>query len=415
MADANRIVGRVRAVARGGEAIVETHEGVVFVAGGLPNERVEVARTGARRGAARGRIVDIIERSPARRRAECPRVDACGGCPLMIAEPELQREVKRQFLREACRGLPGSERVRVGWVPSSRQIAYRRRARLAWKKERFGYRARRSNHVLDVEGCAILDTRLARAWAATREHLGGTLVGEGEIDLAGYGDVAVVGLRAVQPQSAAAFGACNRLSKVPGIEGVQLSVGGGAPARWGSVALQLESEDGHLTACGPESFIQANAAVNDRLVREVVRLAEAHGRRVLELHAGIGNFTLPLARTAERVVAVERDASAARTCRENLAAHGLEARVVEGDADAPPHGQYDVLVLDPPRKGAKTLFEGSGSWQRVRRIVYVSCDTATLRRDLRRACAVGFALDYAVAFDMFPQTAHVESVVRLVR
>ena len=86
-----------------------------------------------------------------------------------------------------------------------------------------------------------------------------------------------------------------------------------------------------------------------------------------------------------------------------------------GDANDPPTGRYDVLVLDPPRQGAKALFEREQVWPTAKRIVYVSCDTATLGRDLRSACAHGYRIDAAVGLDMFPQTAHLESVVRLVR
>lgn len=415
MGGGNRIVGRVRAVGRGGDAIVESDAGVIIAPGGLPGERVSVSRTGAQRGVSRGRVVDVLEPSASRREPECPWEAACGGCPLMIADLALQQQIKQAFLSEALRGLPGADFVRVGWVASPSDTAYRRRARLAWQRKRFGYRARGSKQVVDVPSCLVLDARLARAWDATRAQLGDVLAGDGEIDLAASGESAVVGLRAGQAQTPSAFEACARLSTMSGVAGVELAVDGAAPARWGTVEVCLGSASTRLTATGPESFFQANGGINDLLVAEVTELAAADDARVLELHAGIGNFTLPLARVASRVVAVEQDANAVRSCRENLAAHGLDARVVEADANAPPKGQYDVVVLDPPRQGARALFEGQGPWRRAKRIVYVSCDTATLRRDLEHACGAGFRVDRATAFDMFPHTAHVESVVRLVR
>ncbi|MFW2390427.1 MAG: class I SAM-dependent RNA methyltransferase, partial [Polyangiales bacterium] len=163
------------------------------------------------------------------------------------------------------------------------------------------------------------------------------------------------------------------------------------------------------------AFTQANDAVNARLVDAVVRLAEPEGLRVLELHCGIGNFTAGLAAKASVLVAVEQDPRAVEACQRNLQRLGLRARVAVGDANQPPKGQYDVVVLDPPRQGAKALFESSQLLPGPKRIVYVSCDTATLARDLRFATAKGYRVDRLIAFDMFPQTAHLESLVRLVR
>jgi 23S rRNA (uracil1939-C5)-methyltransferase len=98
-----------------------------------------------------------------------------------------------------------------------------------------------------------------------------------------------------------------------------------------------------------------------------------------------------------------------------LKRRGLQARIAVGDANQPPKGRYDVVVLDPPRQGAKALFERSGVLPGPKRVVYVSCDTATLARDLRLATANGYRVDRLIGFDMFPQTAHLESLVRLVR
>ena len=114
-------------------------------------------------------------------------------------------------------------------------------------------------------------------------------------------------------------------------------------------------------------------------------------------------------------MAVEQDPGAVEACRRNLDDRGLDARVTVGDANAPPKGRYDVVVLDPPREGARALFEKSSVFPGPKRVVYVSCDTSTLKRDLRIAGDAGYRIDTAIGFDMFPQTAHLESLVRLVR
>ncbi|MEM7433509.1 MAG: methyltransferase [Myxococcota bacterium] len=415
MAKGGRIEGRVRAIGRGGDSIVQTADGIVFAHGALPDERVEVERTGSRRGAKRGALAKVLEPSSERRHPPCDIADRCGGCPLMIASPSLQRRVKEGFLVDAYQGLPGAENVTLRWVGSERQEHYRRRARLAWRRGTLGYRRRSSHRVVDVETCLVLEPELDVAWTAARDHLANLLEGEGEVQLSRTTGGVVVEMVSNDTQSPELFEACEALSAHPVIAGVACGIGAGAPATWGRIDIEVPAPDGRPLHAPLGGFSQANDRVNQRLVEEVIRLAAPEGMRVLELHCGIGNFTVGLADGAAKLVAVERDRAATEACRRNVDQRGLSANIVEGDASSPPKGRYDVVVLDPPRQGAKELFEQRGVWASAKRIVYVSCDTATLARDLRLACDEGFAVDEAVAFDMFPQTAHLESVVRLVR
>ncbi len=411
----HQVAGRVRAVGRGGDAVIETGEGIVLAPGGLPGEQVELELTRARRGAARGRIIRLLERAQERREPPCAVADRCGGCPLMIAEMSLQRRIKESFLREACEGLPGASDSELVWVAAPEELGYRRRARLAWFGQTFGYRQRHSARVVDIARCIVLAQPLQRAWDATREHLRTSIGGQGEIQLSLSDAVVVVELRTSDEQRPELFDACGQLSQTLGIGGVSLrSSDTGKPAVWGEAMVGARAHD-ESSLWGPAgSFSQANDRINQMLVEHVVALAEPAGMRVLELHCGIGNFTVALAEAAGTLVAVEQDASAVDACRANLAARRLQARVVEGNANRPPKGRYDVVVLDPPRQGAKDLFEEADHWRGTRRIVYVSCDTATLGRDLRLARDRGYRIDRMIAFDMFPQTAHLESLVRLV-
>jgi 23S rRNA (uracil1939-C5)-methyltransferase len=334
----------------------------------------------------------------------------------MIASPSLQREVKLGFLREACRALPGADEVEVQWFESPEKLGYRRRARLAWHRDIIGYRQLRSKRVTSVDECIVLMEPLRHAWNEVVACLASLLRGDGEIQLQLAGDERVVAmLVSDDEQDPVLYEACETLCARPVIAGVALRIGAAAqPAVWGSTRIALEVADGILEAPGG-GFSQANDAVNARLVQEVARLASVHGAKVLELHAGVGNFTVALASDAKTLVAVEQDPRAVQACQRNLQARGLGARVVAGDANHPPKGRYDVVVLDPPRQGAKGFFESSSVLPGPARIVYVSCDTATLARDLRLAANLGYRLDYAAGFDMFPQTAHLESLVRLVR
>ncbi len=397
-------VGEVRAIARGGEAVVETGHGVVFVPGALPGEEVELERTGTKRGAPRGRLKRIVRASERRVEPACPHVARCGGCPLMIADASLQREIKLGFLLDACRGVPGADACEAEWVEAPGALSYRRRARLSWHGSTLGYRGLRSKRVADIDACAVLMPPLAEAWNAVRARLSEVVRGSGDIQLQlGRAGKVIVELSTSDAPPPALFDACAALAEDEPIAGVSLRAGdAGSAATWGEEHLVL--------------FSQANEEINASLVRAVADLAEPRGQRVLELHSGVGNFTIELAsRSPSALVAVERDPRAVAACQQSLNERGLAARVTAGDANRPPKGRYDVLVLDPPRQGARALFEESRVLPGPKRVVYVSCDTATLSRDLRLASEHGYRIDRMMGFDMFPQTAHLESLVRLVR
>ena len=417
MAKRTKLEGRTRAVGRGGEGVVETAEGIVMVPGALPGEHVELQLLPSKRGAQRGRLLRVVEASAQRIDPTCPEVSRCGGCPLMVANPNLQRDIKLGYLRDAFEGLPGADSITPEWITAGNELQYRRRARLAWHGATLGYRLPRSRRVTDIERCLVIEPSLQAAWQNVRVTLGGVLSGSGDVRLerSGARDV-VVGLATNDEQSPDLFIACEALSGCDGISGVTLRTDANlAPASWGETTLHIGSGNDWLTA--PSSgFAQANDAINRLLIEHVVRLAAPKELRVLELHSGVGNFTLPLAAASpSALIAVEQDADAVEACRRNIRERGLHARVTIGDANAPPKGHYDVVVLDPPRQGARALFEKSGLFPGPKRIVYVSCDTSTLARDLRIVTEAGYRIDTAIGFDMFPQTAHLESLVRLVR
>ncbi len=409
--------GDVRAVGRGGDAVVETTQGVVLVPGALPGERVEVALTSSKRGAARGRLTRVLRAAAERRAPPCVEAQRCGGCPLMIASPELQRDIKQGFLRDACRGLPGADDTELQWVASPADFGYRRRARLAWHHETIGYRQLHSKRVTDIGECIVLMEPLRAAWNAVRECLVSSLSGAGEIQLQlTRADRVVVDLHANHDQPPRLFEACEALCARPVIAGVTLQTSHvGQPATWGETHVVSQVGEGGALEGPSGAFSQANDGVNAKLVAAVVQLAEPAECRVLELHCGIGNFTVGLAAHAKTLVAIEQDPDAVAACQGNLKRSGLRARVAIGDASRPPKGRYDVVVLDPPRQGAKALFENSDVLPGPKRVVYVSCDTATLARDLHLVTAKGYRIDRLIGFDMFPQTAHLESLVRLVR
>ncbi|MBW1830346.1 MAG: methyltransferase [Deltaproteobacteria bacterium] len=169
------------------------------------------------------------------------------------------------------------------------------------------------------------------------------------------------------------FDACEALCRRPVIAGVTLRTReAGRPATWGETDVLIRTGEGEPLEGPAEAFSQANDAVNEKLVEAVIELAEPEGLRVLELHCGIGNFTAGLAARAKTLIAVEQDPRAVEACQRNLRRRGLKARVAVGDASHPPKGRYDVVVLDPPRQGARAFFEDSHVLPGPKRLIYVS-------------------------------------------
>lgn len=413
--------GRVRGLGHRGEAAVETERGVVFVAGALPRERIRLRPLSTRRGAMRGELVSVLEPAAERVSPPCAHSARCGGCPWMIWSVDAQRELKRTWVAQAVAAFAVPDVV-VDIEASPAPLGYRQRARLAFevrgRARHLGYRPPRGSDVVDVQRCPVLDQTLQKGYFFARERVLPLLSGGGEIWLAHSGaSRPLLWLRCQQPQSEGLYAGLRALVKAGDLAGAALAVGDAGPAAaFGDPCQVLTAADGLPMSSPPFGFTQSNGAVNHALVRWVARAADPAGKHVLELFCGHGNFTVLLAPQAASYVAVERDPAAAQACRDNLASRGLSSpQVLTGDAAlAPGLRAVDVVVLDPPRTGAKEvlgpLLQLSSST-----VVYVSCDPATLRRDLSVLHRGGYWVDAARAFDMFPQTSHVEAAVRLRR
>jgi 23S rRNA (uracil1939-C5)-methyltransferase len=369
-------------------------------------------------------VLALLEPSPDRVEPVCDVVQQCGGCPLMTLAAGAQAQLKLQHLQRVLQHVQAT--VAPEWIGSPRELGYRARARLGWTRPararaaRIGYRAAGSDAIVDVERCAVLAAELGRGLHALRSRLGAELQGDGEIALGlGAGGQCVAELRTDAPQPPAVYTACEALVGARELAGVALHAGGRelAAARFGDPHQLGTGVDGRPLLAPPGAFTQANPEVNARLVARTVELAAPEGASVLELFAGHGNFTVALAPLAAELRAVEADAAAAEACRQNLRERGLSnARVVCDDAarGAQGKGRVDVAVLDPPRAGARAVLPAIVA-RRPKRIVYVSCDAASLRRDLGELAAAGYRVDAAAAFDMFPQTSHLEALIRLTR
>lgn len=402
----------VEALAPSGDGVAQIDGKAVHLADVLPGERVRVV---IERGAPVVR--ELIEASPERVVPRCAVFDRCGGCAWQHASEGLQRASRLALLRRA---LPADLRdVAVAWHASPSPWAWRARARLAWETRgtsiSVGFRERRSHGVVAIEACPVLDPALEGALRPLAARLA-LVAKRGEVSLAlGVGGAPVASVHPDRSLMASAYAACAALAS-DGFAGVALWVeGASVPAITGDPRPRAPGADGAPLVLGVDGFAQANASLNASLAEAVVRHCPAENRRVLELYAGAGNFTVLLAKKAAAVTAVEGDLDAAAAMRENLAARSItnvsvRAESAERCADA----KADVVVLDPPRTGAREVVEALAKRSDLRALVYVSCDPATLGRDLATLRA-RYAVTAIEAFEMFPQTAHVETVVALTR
>jgi 23S rRNA (uracil1939-C5)-methyltransferase len=399
----------VDALSASGDGVV-TVDGVVHhVANALPGERVALKVHGRELAAS-----TVLDTSPERVTPRCAVFDRCGGCAWQHASPMLQREARIALLRRA---FPASLRdVEIHDHPSPLAYGWRTRARLAWVGDRrgvtFGFRARRDNGIVNITECPVLDTRLEKALPILSRWLG-SVSQAGEVSIALGRDEKPVA--SIHPTSISSTGwniGADMLAA--GLGGVAIwAPGASAPIVHGDPRPVAVGADGMVLVLGVDGFAQAHTVLNKTLVEIVCERANTPNSKVLELYAGSGNFTVVLAKNSKSLTAVESVKEACVAMRDNLAARSItHVTVQHRSAEEACTGKFDVLVLDPPRTGARDVCEIIAKNANVKRIVYVSCDPATLGRDLV-TLGTRYELTHLDTLEMFPQTAHIECVATL--
>ena len=380
---------RIEGLAFGGEGVARVEGMVVFVEGGLPGERalVEITRTG--KNFLRGRAAEIIEFSADRVTPPCRLFGRCGGCGLQHLRYESQVEWKRKQVLDILARIGGLGGFTCGdAVPSPRPYGYRNSIRLhrfPGRESRYGFYCLDNRMLVEVPRCEI----------------------------------------AMDAINAALQGIQKRAQRGPTIDELSLRVDADGLVvvhpGWAAVRSMSGEIGGFRFLLNPASFFQVNtpvaAAIASRLAAWVG--AAGGGGTLFDLHCGVGVFPMLLRDRFARVVGIDRDARAIACAMEN-AAHGTgaECHFIHGEAEQRFGELYDrhaaegsVALLDPPRGGVEESLVAllAGADRRLGKILYVSCNPATLARDLKRLCAGGaWRLEEAAVFDMFPQTAHVE-------
>jgi len=385
LAAADEVEVEVEKLVAGGDGLARYQGVPIFVARAAPGDRLRVRLVERRPDFGRAEIVEVLKPGPGRRPAPCAAFDRCGGCDLQHLDDGLQVELKAAAVRETLERLGG-----IVWPESVATItadpwAYRLRTQLHTRSDErgveVGYFSRRSHDLVSVSACPVLVPELEALLAELPRRLG---AGDppGRIDLAA-GDRAVTGAPAVD----------------------------GLPR--GAVQMAVGDFTYHYDA---RTFFQGHRQLVQRLTETTI--GEWEGDTAYDLYAGVGLFTLPLARRYGKVVAVEGDRQAVRFARRNLSRNQLDrgaeviGQAVETWIAHLPEG-VDRVVVDPPRRGLLPIVRQQLLGRRPRRLTYVSCHAAALARDLRVLAAV-YRLESITLVDLFPQTGHLEVVAQLV-
>ena len=414
---------------------------VVFIEGALPGERVQTSIARKKNQWEAGQVSAIARESAQRVPPACPHfglhAGACGGCKMQHLHPMAQVAVKQRVLEDGLWHLAKVRAEQMLPPIAGPAWGYRDRARLSVRHVAkkgtvlVGFHERKSRYVADMRQCPVLPPKVSALLLPLRELVGAMALRERlpQIELAaGEGTTALV-LRHLEPLPP---GDLERLRIFGLAHGVQWWLQPGGP----DTVHPLDPADARLEYRLPEfgitmpfrptDFTQVNPHINRVLVGRAVRLLEPQrDDSVIDWFCGLGNFTLPLARRARQVLGIEGSAALVQRARDNAARNGLAERTSFDArnlfeltaADLRDVPAADRWLVDPPREGAFALAKATadlvaeGGWTPPRRIVYVSCNPATLARDAGLLVhQAGYRCSLAGVVNMFPHTAHVESM-----
>jgi 23S rRNA (uracil1939-C5)-methyltransferase len=392
-----------------------------------PGDTVEARIVESKERYAVGEMVRLIAPSLVRQTPLCPYVGACGGCSWQHLRYEAQLKAKQQSVEDALRRIGKLDRFELRpIIPSSNEYHYRRRIRLQVDASRkLGFYGGSSHHLVEIDSCAIAEDHLnrcleslrrwARALKTNIEHL--------EIITGDEPDQIVAVAQAFTEFATQDSFICEKLvgGGENGINGL-IFQGRNWRKLWGRPMISVKLLGDCTLAVDADVFTQVNPDGNRRILEELLAAAEFQvGDRILELYSGAGNFTLPIAKRVDKVVAIEGHRPSFFAGKLNAQRSGIDnirwicSPVPQAVAQLEKRKEkFTKIILDPPRAGAKGIENGLAALG-ASKIFYISCNPTTLARDLAALARHSYKLQIVQPIDLFPQTFHVEALAVMER
>jgi 23S rRNA (uracil1939-C5)-methyltransferase len=419
-----------------GRGVARSDGKVIFIEGALTGEVVSYSSYRKKPAFELAQVTRIYKPASLRVPPKCRHFGVCGGCSMQHLDARAQVAVKQRILEDGLWHI-GQVRAETMLRPIYGQAwGYRERARLSVRhvvkkgKTLVGFHEKRSSFVADMQRCEILAPKIAALLPLLAELIAGLSIRDRlpQIEVAVGEQVDALVLRVLDPPSSDDETALREFADRHRIQFWLQSRGPDSavpfhPLDAPALAYTLP-EFAIVMPFSPTDFTQVNSAINRVMVSRAMRLLDPQpGERIADLFCGLGNFTLPIARSGAQVLGIEGSAALVARARQNAVTNGLadNARFAAmnlfeiTEAGFSELGQFDKLLIDPPRDGAielvKSIASSQGGGQAPRRIVYVSCNPATLARDAQVLVQVhGYILKAAGVMNMFPHTSHVESI-----
>jgi 23S rRNA (uracil1939-C5)-methyltransferase len=418
----------IESVAFKGYGVARIDGKVVFVPYTMTGDEAWIEMTEEKKRYSTARLIQVLKPSAERVPPPCPYFGTCGGCQWQHIDYSFQAEQKKEILGETLKRLGGIKEIPSISVFSSPQpYDYRVRVQLKVKGKAMGYYQEKSYRIVDIERCLISHPLVNRIIQDLRGHLYAlSRLKEVEINVSPEEGRGVLLLHPGSDDPGTGPFAKEFLRNQPMLKGISIPQKAGNhqvgdPTLNFTIPLNRSVEKRELKLrISPGSFSQVNPEQNRRLVQTVLQFSEVNAEnKVLDLYAGAGNLTLPLAMEAGQVLGIEENRMAFEDAQFNAERNGVKnchfihGRVEDAFSDWK-REQPDLIVLDPPRTGCKTILDQVVRLE-PKKIIYVSCEPTTFARDLRLFSERGYSLQGLSLIDMFPQTYHMETVGLLSR
>lgn len=432
-----RIELTLDSMAYGGDAVGRYRGQAVFVPLGIPGERVRARVIQPHKTYCRAEIDELLEASPRRIDPRCSLFGQCGGCQWQMIDYHWQLELKRQVLAETLARLARIDLPTIELIGHSSGWGYRNKAQFpAISMEgrlTLGYYQRGSHRLVEVESCPLIDPILSSIWPGLRRTISSSGL-KGYQEKVHRGQLRHLALRSSQHQGRAMLTLVTKDLSLPGglAEGLASaddrigSIWQNVNPRPGNAILGkrwiwlrgekhlIEQLAGVRLRLSPGSFLQVNLEVASKVYASLFEGLDLEGpETVLDVYSGVGSIALMLASTAAKVIAIEENADAVADAQTTAEANGIDRCIfLKGRAEEliDTVMPCDAAVVDPPRQGLRPEVLSALVSSRVRRLAYLSCNPATLARDLKTLASRGYRLTRLIMADMFPQTYHIETL-----